>query len=229
MVPSTEVLDLFAVPAVTAPLEGTCAVLAGDLVLSPGGDPAVQTWSSPVLARLAVSLDESPGRGRRDLRLAMPVPARDGSWVVDGWSAARWEPGTTVCRDLDVVLATGRLLHARLASAVPTAPEVALPSVEGPEAGPSQLVHTALTGSVLLDAAGAPVVLGVAPAWGPVRWAEALAVLDAVVRWGVDPRVLQEWGSAADAEAVARAAWFRAATGGDDARAYAELAPTSPT
>ena len=53
----------------------------------------------------------------------MPVPARDGSWVVDGWAASRWEPGTVACEDLDVVLAAGRLLHAEMAVAVPHRPE----------------------------------------------------------------------------------------------------------
>ena len=52
----------------------------------------------------------------------MPVPARDGSWVVDGWGASRYEPGATACRDLDVTLAAGRLLHAQLAVAVPERP-----------------------------------------------------------------------------------------------------------
>ena len=48
----------------------------------------------------------------------MPVPARDGSWVVDGWSACRYEPGSSPCQDLDVLVATGRLLHAKLAAVV---------------------------------------------------------------------------------------------------------------
>lgn len=123
--PSTHVLDLFAVPEDVQPLPGGSggSVRSGDLVLSPGRDAAVQAWLSPVLARLAVRLDERPGRHPRDVRLAMPVPARDGSWVVDGWAASRWEPGTVACEDLDVVLAAGRLLHAELAVAVPHRPE----------------------------------------------------------------------------------------------------------
>ena len=67
-------------------------------------------------------LDEDPARRGRDLRIAMPVPARDGSWVVDGWAASRWEPGTTACDHLRATLAAGRVLHARLAVAVPTPP-----------------------------------------------------------------------------------------------------------
>ncbi len=90
---------------------------AGDLVLSPGRDPQVSAWLNPVLARLAVRLDERPGRRPRDIRIAMPVPARNGEWVVDGWGASRYEPGTTACHDVDVLLATGRVLHAELDSA----------------------------------------------------------------------------------------------------------------
>lgn len=123
--PPTRVLDLFAVPDDVAPIPGGQgrSVRAGDLVLSPDRDAAVAAWLSPLLARLAVGLDEDPGRDPRHLRVAVPVPARDGSWVVEGWGASRYEPGTTQCTDLGVTLAAGRLLHARLAVRVPTRPE----------------------------------------------------------------------------------------------------------
>ena len=52
----------------------------------------------------------------------MPVPARDGSWVVGGWAASRYEPETVTCRDLEVTLAAGRVLHAQLAAAVRSRP-----------------------------------------------------------------------------------------------------------
>lgn len=166
--PSARVLDLFAVPDVVVPLDGGRGrVVAGDLVLSPGRDPEVLAWLNPILARLAVRLDERPGRDPRDLRLAVPVPARDGSWVVDGWAACRYEPGATVCDDPDVLLATAHLLHAELAVAVPTRP----PELERGPDDRAQLVHADLAGSVLLDAAGAPVVLDVEPAWRSARWA----------------------------------------------------------
>ncbi len=123
--PPVEVLDLFAVPDVVQPLPGGQgrSVRAGDLVLSPGRDPDLLVWLNPVLARLAVRLDERPGRGPRDLRVAMPVPARDGSWVVQGWGASRYEPGTAACDDLAVLRATAHLLHAELAVAVPERPD----------------------------------------------------------------------------------------------------------
>jgi uncharacterized protein (TIGR02569 family) len=119
--PPEHVLDLFAVPDDPRPLDGGQghSVVAGDLVLSPGRDAATCAWLNPVLARLAVELDSlSP----RALRIAMPIPSRDGRWVVEGWGASRFEPDTRPCRDLGVLMATGRLLHARLASAVPSPP-----------------------------------------------------------------------------------------------------------
>jgi uncharacterized protein (TIGR02569 family) len=119
--PPPEVLDLFAVPDHVTPLSGGQgrSSVAGDLVLSPGRDAATSRWLNPVLARLAVELDSmSP----RTLRIAMPSPSRDGRWVVDGWGASRYEPHSHHCRELDVLVATGRLLHARLASALPTPP-----------------------------------------------------------------------------------------------------------
>lgn len=249
-VPPASVLDLFAVPDAVEPLPGGqgSSVRAGDLVLSPGRDAATSAWLNPVLARLAVRLDERPGRDRRDLRIAMPVPARDGSWVVDGWGASRWEPGTEACRDLEVTLAAGRLLHAELDTALRARPEgldqrqdrwaraerLAFGSHEDlvaatgdpavhrvaahldatgdlspADLGPDQLVHADLAGNVLLDAAGAPVVIDVAPAWRPVRWAEAVCVLDAVTWFDGSPSALHRWRSGPDRQAMLRALAFR--------------------
>lgn len=59
----------------------------------------------------------------RSVRLALPVPARDGRLVVDGWAATRFEPGATPCHDLATLRATAHLLHARLAVAVPERPD----------------------------------------------------------------------------------------------------------
>ncbi|TIC81821.1 aminoglycoside phosphotransferase [Nocardioides sp. GY 10127] len=272
------VLDLFAVPGPARALPGgpdahgsAVGVVAGDLALLPDRDADLVAAVAPVQARLAVRLDEAPNRSARDLRLALPVPARDGSWVVDGWAAARFEPSTEVCTDVPVVLGAGRLLHALLAVTVRTPPsalaqrgdragwaervafgEVLLP--EGPvtpgaagmtagapdglgagedvarqaldllavlgharDPRPAQLAHAGLAGSVLLDGAGAPLVLPPSPAWRPAPWAEALAVLDLVLAWGAPPVHLEE--QAADASGrvdLLRAIAYRALTAGDD-------------
>ncbi|WP_420113012.1 aminoglycoside phosphotransferase, partial [Pseudactinotalea sp.] len=132
MPPPDHVLDLFAVPGDVEPLAGGQggSVRAGDLVLSPGRDAAVQGLLSPVLARLAVDLDTRAGRERRDLRIAMPIPARDGSWVVDGWGASRFEPGAQLLVDLEATRAVAAVLHAELAPRVSTWPPAHEPAQE---------------------------------------------------------------------------------------------------
>ncbi len=233
--------------------------MAGDLVLSRGRDVATQEWLSPLLARLAVDLDERPGRRRRDLRLAMPVPARNGSWVVDGWAASRFEQGTTGCRELTVIMAAGRLLHAELATrgiSRPTAIDermdrwalaervafggetslLAQPLTgrasdflaqardqlhdepERPDLGVEQLVHADLASNVLVDAAGAPVVIDVSPAWRSPVWAEAVAVLDNVLWWDADLEVLTNWVRGRERQAMLHAVLFRALS--DDPAAF---------
>jgi len=119
--PPDHVLDLFVADGVLERLPGGRGTSwrAGDLVLSPGHD-ASGSWLAPIQARLAVRLD---GRVPRLLRLALPVPARDGDLVVDGWAATRFEPGTTPCRDLPTLRAAAHLLHAHLATSVPERPE----------------------------------------------------------------------------------------------------------
>jgi hypothetical protein len=120
MPPSEHVLDLFAVPGDVEPLAGGQggSVRAGDLVLSPGRDALVLDLLNPVIARLAVELDTRPARQRQDLRIAMPIPARDGSWVVEGWGASRYEPGAQLLVDLDATRAVAAVLHAELAPRV---------------------------------------------------------------------------------------------------------------
>jgi uncharacterized protein (TIGR02569 family) len=249
--PSARVLDLFAVPDDVRSLPGGQgrSVRAGDLVLSPDRDAAIQDWLSPLLARFAVQLDQDPARRRQDLRVAVPVPARDGSWVVDGWAASRYEPGTVTCRDLGIIRAAGHLLHARLATIVTERPaplaaradrwavaeriafgEAPLPDLDPAPAdlaarvreaiaretssgetvtGAAQLVHADLAGNVLLDAAGAPVVIDVAPAWRPPQWADAVCVLDSVLRQDAPRTALEPWAGRPDRAAMLRAILFR--------------------
>ena len=120
--PPDRVLDLFAAEGVLEPFAGGQGTTwrAGDLVLSPVDGSAQLTWLAPVQARLAVRLDEE---APRSIRLALPVPARDGRLVIDGWAATRFEPGTTPCHDLATLRATAHLLHARLAGAMAVRPD----------------------------------------------------------------------------------------------------------
>ena len=120
--PPEHVLDLFVADGPLELLDGGRGTSwrAGDLVLSPVDGSAQLAWLAPVQARLAVRLDEEVPRS---IRLALPVPARDGRLAVDGWAATRFEPGTTPCHDLATLRATAHLLHARLAGVVPARPE----------------------------------------------------------------------------------------------------------
>lgn len=244
--PPDRVLDLFVAEGVLEPLPGGRGTTwrAGDLALSPGHD-ASEAWLAPIQARLAVRLDE---QSPRSLRLALPVPARDGSLVVDGWSATRFEPGTTPCLDLATLRATAHLLHAHLASAVPERPDALgartdqwgvaerqaydagaavaaagdrpepglaglvgalVAGLDRTDLGREQLVHADLAGNVLLDAAGAPFVIDLSPAWRSPLWAEAVCVLDAVLWHGARAEALDEWRAGAQRQAMLRAALFR--------------------
>jgi hypothetical protein len=251
--PPERVLDLFAVPGEVRSLPGGQggSVVAGDLVLSPGRDTGTSAWLNPPLARLAVDLDT---RVQRVLRIAVPVPARDGSWAVDGWGASRYEPDSHAADDLELVLAAGRLFHAELDSAFRVRPPlhrrrdrwavaeravfaadapsavVAAVSVEDPRGallqrisrsltdislGSDQLVHGDLAGNLLVDGAGLPVVIDVAPYWRPALWAEAVSVLDTALWHGAGVGAVEAWASDAPRrEAMGRAAAFRVLSDG---------------
>src|SRR3954452_5719472 len=191
-------------------------------VAEPAAGPAGGDHGHPAAAPAAGPAARPSGP--RPRRLAVPVPPPDASWVGEGWPASRYEPDTVSTRDLDVTLAAGRVLHAELAAWVSARPagldaRTARWAVAEREAFadgevdlPSQLVHADLFGNVLLDGRGAPVVIDVSPAWRPARWAEAVAVLDAVADAVAPPSVLAAWSSATDRELLRRALTFRVAS-----------------
>jgi hypothetical protein len=85
LAPPPAVLAAFGVEVEPRPLaEPTWR--AGDLVLKPDTHPELQAW---LATEIAPAL-------RRGFRLADPLPAQDGSWVVQGWSATRWVDGRSV-------------------------------------------------------------------------------------------------------------------------------------
>ena len=75
----------------------------GRLVLkSVGRDPV----TAEELRWLGTAVESTPA-----VRVAAPVPATDGSWVVDGWAATPFLEGSPAGWRWDDVLAAGRALH----------------------------------------------------------------------------------------------------------------------
>jgi uncharacterized protein (TIGR02569 family) len=171
-----------------------------------------------------------------------PVCGRDGSWVVEGWTATRWieahaQPG----RWRDIIEA-GREFHAALASVTrprwmdraddwwrradrvawgerepagdPELVELVerLARLRVPVHEPSQVVHGDLCGNVLFDARDRPVVIDFSPYWRPTEWASAIVAVDAFEWEGAGPDALSWLGGPEAAQLLVRAAIFRIAT-----------------
>jgi uncharacterized protein (TIGR02569 family) len=83
--PSREVLSAFGLGGQPVPVGGGQGMTwqLGTVMVKPGVDPSYQEW----LATLT-------GIEQRGFRLAEPLPARDGRWVVQGWGAHRVLSGT---------------------------------------------------------------------------------------------------------------------------------------
>lgn len=185
----------------------------GDVVIRPVAENALAAWSARVLETLKVD----------DLRIARPVRASDGRWVVAGWSACQYLSGNPEPRYDDLVAASMRL-HAATASVrrprllddrddlVARADAAAwgerVVTLEPGGGGllfndlagyrrkvrlPSQVVHADLFGTVLFDGEAPPAVIDLVPFWRPVEWAAAVVVIDALAWGGADPVLLRSW------------------------------------
>jgi uncharacterized protein (TIGR02569 family) len=192
---------------------GRRAWRCGELLLRPVPDKVVAAWSAGVLDGLKVE----------GLRIAQPVRSSDGRWVVGGWAANRFVPGTVEPR-YDAVLTAAFHLHEALAaverprlldgrddlatrSAAAAFGErrAALDPATGgtlfgqlaayrtPIRMPAQLVHPELFGAVLFDEQGTPALIELAPCWRPAPWAAAVVVVDAIAWGGGDEGLLQRW------------------------------------
>ena len=73
----------------------------GEVLIRPVPDNALAAWSAGVLDGLHVE----------GVRLARPVRSSDGRWVVAGWAACRFVPGTLVPR-YDATVEASLRLHA---------------------------------------------------------------------------------------------------------------------
>ena len=204
----------------------------GDLVLKRG--PSDEEWSW---------LGEHLPSVRADgFRLALPVPARDGQWVVDGWCAQTWVGGSRASeRDLvEVVRVADRVDAAlrhlprpgfidRRTHAYAVADRVAweeldppvehafldrLLALRSPLDLPSQLVHGDLTDNVLIEEGRSPAVIDPTMYWRPAGFAGAIVIGDAV-RWAhadVEALAAASSASASLPQLYVRAAIFRLVT-----------------
>lgn len=202
--------DLTARPVAWA---GRRAWLCGDVLVRAVADSAVASWSSGVLDGLQVE----------GIRLSRPVRSSDGRWVVGGWAACRYVPGTLEPR-YDAVVEASLRLHSALATV--TRPrllddrdDLLTRSIAGawgerrltlePATGGElyaeyaafrrpirlapQVVHAELFGAVLFDADEAPVLVDLVPAWRPPQWAAAVVVVDALAWGDADEALIERW------------------------------------
>jgi hypothetical protein len=184
-----------------------------DVLIRPVPDNAVAAWSAGVLDGLEVE----------GLRLAHPVRSSDGRWVVAGWAACRFVPGTleprydavveAACRlhaatatvprprlldDRDDLLtrsAAGAFGERRLALDPATGGDLyaQLAAYRLPVRLAPQVVHPELFGSVLFDDDGVPALIELVPCWRPKEWATAVVVVDSIAWGGADTSLLQRW------------------------------------
>lgn len=204
----------------------------GETVLKPfDGQPIELDDLAALLARV---------EQRADLRVSPPRRARDGSWVADGWSAWRHEPGRPVPGSWVHIVDVGRHLHEALRDE-PDLPwraartdswavadrmawgELDIPflgprlagllAARRPVAGRAQLARADLTGNVLFDEHLPPVVIDFSLYWRPPEYASAVVVADALVFEEAGPEVIRLLGDQPDdGQYLLRALLFRAVT-----------------
>jgi hypothetical protein len=108
--PSAIVLQAFGVEGPAHRLTGGQGTswAAGNLVFKPDHGP-LHEWLGDALAGLTPD----------GFRLATPIRARDGAWVVEGWSATRWaqghEPDYATVSTWQQILSAGRAFHRAVA------------------------------------------------------------------------------------------------------------------
>ncbi|GHF77399.1 uncharacterized protein (TIGR02569 family) [Amycolatopsis bartoniae] len=207
------VLNAFGVQEEPERMPGSSAWRCGDLVLKPVSDKARAVWLANVLGRLVVP----------DLRIARPVRATDGRWIIGGWTASRFLSGQpehrhdeTMLAALKLALATSRLprpdfLGRRqdpdaLADKIAWG-ELDVPVEESrggrwfevlavarrPVPLPDQVVPGDLFGAVLFDGPAPPGIVDFEPYFRPAEWGAAVAAVDAVAWGGADLDFLRRW------------------------------------
>lgn len=221
--PAADVLDTFGLTGEPRLLTGGKggAWQVGGAVLKPAEGVPETVWRSAVLT----TLPESP-----HFRIARPVRAADGRFVVRGWEAAAFVAGRAEPRRVDDVVRAGQAFHRAIAALPrpsfldsrddawsyadrhawqePVPPGSTAPSdllarlfaVRRPVHGKSQVVHGDLLGNVLFADGLTPAIIDWPAYWRPPAWADAVAVADAMVWHQVKPDVVDRWAHLPDWE-----------------------------
>ena len=217
----------------------------GEVLVRPVPDNAVAAWSAGVLDGLHID----------GLRLARPVRSSDGRWVVAGWAASRFVPGTLEPR-YDAVIESANRLHQATAalprprvlddrddlltrSAAAAWGEARLdldPATGGTLYAElavrrtsvrlaPQVVHAELFGAVLFDD-DVPALIDLVPAWRPPSWAAAVVVVDALAWGGADDALPHRWTHLEEwPQMLLRAALYRLALHAQHPEASARTLP----
>jgi uncharacterized protein (TIGR02569 family) len=209
--PPTHVLAAFAVAEAPTSLPGGHGQVwaTEKMVLKPVDDDAQAAWTATLATRVE----------QRGFRLARPIPASNGRWVVDGWCAWTREVGEHSSTRWPELLAAAAAFHAAVAdvprpefierradrwrvadrvawgelpaSDVATVSDVErLLAARQPLDIPSQLVHGDLVGNVLFAEGLPPAIIDLSLYWRPVGYSAALVVVDALAWEGASPSIL---------------------------------------
>lgn len=180
-------------------------------MLKPVDDATEAEWVAETLAGL-----------REDgFRVATPVRARDGAWIVDGWTAAKRVEGSDEVSRWGELIRAGEAFHRALAAVARPAfiaqrthqwavgdrvgwgEETVEPFAARKHVGelyaalrsvdlPSQVIHGDLPGNVLFAPGLPPAVIDFSPYWRPAGFATAIVVADALTWYGADERILDD-------------------------------------
>lgn len=182
---------------------------AGGVVLKPVDDVEEASWIADLASRVE----------QRGFRLARPVSAADGRWVVDGWSAwtrlagehstARWAEMLDAAAAFHSAVAVETKLEfiERRADRWRIADRIAWGELPVGDLGqvrhverllrawrpidlPSQLIHGDLVGNVLFAEDLPPAIIDLSLYWRPPGYSAALVVGDAIAWEGASRSVL---------------------------------------
>ncbi|MEV0285958.1 MULTISPECIES: TIGR02569 family protein [unclassified Kribbella] len=231
--PPGAVLDAFGMTGAAMLLPGGQGETwrVGEVVLKPAHFVPEAEWRASVLSGL---VDAAA------FRVAQPVRALDGGWVVDGWEASSSLAGATDARRPDDVLEAGAAFHAAVADLPrPDFLEVRddpwtygdrvaweelpldgshellgmLIDARQPVESAAQVVHGDLLGNVMFADGLPPAIIDWPVYWRPPAWAAAVAIVDALCWYGAQPALAARWAHLPEwGQMLVRALIYRIAT-----------------